>query len=96
MEARYMLEQSNRQLAELKLRQQKTELENAQKSLNNTRKELTTFAVFLQSKNDLLVKLRNMIRQGYKMTGDELSNHLKSLNLSLPNTKAWTKRGTIF
>ncbi|WP_286847343.1 tetratricopeptide repeat protein [Proteiniphilum sp. UBA5463] len=91
MEARYMLEQSNRQLAELKLRQQKTELENAQKSLNNTRKELTTFAVFLQSKNDLLVKLRNMIRQGYKMTGDELSNHLKSLNLFIAQYQSMDK-----
>lgn len=91
MEARYMLEQSDRQLAELKVKQQDLELEAAQHSLNSTRKELTTFAIFLQSRNELLVKIRDMIKQGYKMSGNELIQHLKNLNLYIAQYQSMDK-----
>ncbi|MEA4949218.1 MAG: LuxR family transcriptional regulator [Petrimonas sp.] len=91
MEARYMLEQSDRQLAELKVKQQNLELEAAQHSLDGTRKELTTFAIFLQSRNELLVKIRDMIKQGYKMSGNELIQHLKNLNLYIAQYQSMDK-----
>lgn len=81
MDARYMLEHSERQVAELKVRQQELELETAQDTLINKRKEITAFAIFLQSRNELLDKIRDMIKKGYRMSGTEVVKHLKQLNL---------------
>ncbi len=81
MDARYMLERSERQVAELKVRQQELELETAQDTLINKRKEITAFAIFLQSRNELLDKIRDMIKKGYTMSGTEVVKHLKHLNL---------------
>ncbi len=77
----YELEQYQRQLAELKINQQKLELETAHTSLMNKRREVTAFAVFLQSRNDLLDKIREMIKKGYKMNHNQITQHLKKLNL---------------
>lgn len=78
---RFMLEQSERQVAELRVKQQELELETAQSSLVNRRKELTAFAIFLQSRNELLDKIRELVKQGYKMNGTTLIKHLKEINL---------------
>lgn len=91
MQARYMLEQSERQVAELKLRQQEFELESVQNSLTNKRKEITAFAIFLQSRNELLDKIRDLIKQGYKMNGTEITQHLKNLNLFIAQYQSTDK-----
>lgn len=80
MEARYSLEQSEREVAELKIRQQELELEHVQSALDNSRQEATSFAVFLQSRNKLLDKIRDMIKQGYKLSGQDIVPHLKKVN----------------
>lgn len=56
MVARYNLEQSEHELAELKVRQQELELKSVQSALDNSRQEATSFAVFLHSRNELLEK----------------------------------------
>ena len=66
MVTRYNLEQSEHELAELKVRQQELELKSVQSALYNSRQEATSFAVFLHSRNELLEKIREMIKQGYK------------------------------
>lgn len=79
-EARYNLEQSEREIAELKVRQQELELQSVQNKLNNSQQEATNFAIFLQSRNELLEKIRNMIKEGYKLNEHEIPAHLKKVN----------------
>lgn len=80
MVARYNLEQSQHELAELKVRQQELELKSVQHALDNSRQEATSFAVFLHSRNEMLEKIREMIKQGYKMDPQALVPHLKKVN----------------
>lgn len=80
VETRYNLEQSEREVAELRVRQQELELQSIQNELVNSRQEATNFAVFLQSRNELLDKIREMIKEGYKLNGTDISTHLKKIN----------------
>lgn len=80
MESRYQLEQSQREIAELKVRQHKQELETVTEERDINRHELTTFAMFLCSRNELLEKIREMVREGYRLPGAELTVHLKKIN----------------
>ena len=80
IEARYQLELSQRQLSELKLHQQELELQNIQNALDSSQQEVTSFAVFLRSRNELLDKIREMIKEGYKMDNQALIPHLKKVN----------------
>lgn len=80
VKARYELEQSEREIAELKVRQQELELQSVQDALNNSRQEATSFAVFLQSRNELLEKIRSMIKEGYKLNNTDINAHLKKVN----------------
>ena len=80
IEARYQLELSQRELSELKLHQQELELQNIQNALDSSQQEVTSFAVFLRSRNELLDKIREMIKEGYKMDNQALIPHLKKVN----------------
>ena len=80
IEARYQLELSQRELSELKLHQQELELHNIQNALDSSQQEVTSFAVFLRSRNELLDKIREMIKEGYKMDNQALIPHLKKVN----------------
>jgi hypothetical protein len=80
IEARYQLELSQREISELKLHQQELELQNVQSALDNSQQEVTSFAVFLRSRNELLGKIREMIKEGYRMDNQALVPHLKKVN----------------
>lgn len=80
IEARYQLELSQREISELKLHQQELELQNVQNALDTSRQEVTSFAVFLRSRNELLDKIREMIKEGYRMDNQTLIPHLKKVN----------------
>ena len=80
MKARYQLQCSERELYELKLNQKQLELQSVQDALEASRQEVTTFAVFLQSRDQLLDKIREMIKEGYKMDAASFVPHLKKLN----------------
>ena len=80
IEARYQLELSQRELSELKLHQQELELQNIQNALDSSQQEVTSFAVFLRSRNELPDKIREMIKEGYKMDNQALIPHLKKVN----------------
>lgn len=80
IEARYQLELSQREISELKLHQQELELQNVQNALDASRQEVTSFAVFLRSRNELLDKIREMIKEGYRMDNQALITHLKKVN----------------
>lgn len=78
--AQYLLEQSEHEVAKLKVQQQKMELAKTQAELETNKQEITDFAVFLQSRNEVLDKIRELIKESYKMEGTELTTHLKKIN----------------
>ena len=78
--AKSKLEESERELAQLKLTQKQSELERVQSELEVNCRELTTFAAFLKSRNDMLDKLREMLKVGYKLNSGEMLLHLKKIN----------------
>ena len=80
LNAQYRIEQSEHEIAKLKMQQQKADLENAQQALETNKQETMNFAVFLQSRNELLDKIQEQVRQGYRMEHSELIAHLKKLN----------------
>lgn len=80
LNTQYMLEQSEHELAKFKMHQQKMELENVQQELETSKQETTNFALFLQSRNELLDKIQELVRQGYRMEKQELITHLKKIN----------------
>ena len=56
------------------------ELQIVQSALDNSQQEATSFAVFLRSRNELLGKIREMIKEGYRMDNQALVPHLKKVN----------------
>lgn len=80
LNAQYRIEQSEHEIAKLKMQQQKADLENAQQALETNKQETMNFAVFLQSRNELLDKIQEQVRQSYRMEHSELIAHLKKLN----------------
>lgn len=91
----YRLEQSEHEVAKLKVLRQKMELEKAQTELATNKQEITDFAVFLQSRNEVLEKIREMIRVGYKMEGAELIAYLKKINAFIAQNLNGEKSGNI-
>lgn len=79
-EAKDNLLLSQNEVSELKLRQQEMELQAVQAQLESSRQDLTNFAVFLQSRSELLDKIRDLIKEGYKMEPSALVPHLKRIN----------------
>ncbi|MCD8178105.1 MAG: tetratricopeptide repeat protein [Tannerellaceae bacterium] len=61
-----------------KIDEQEKEL--IEKELNHNRNELTNFAFFVRSRNELLTNIQTMVRQGYKMKEDEREKHLRKIN----------------
>lgn len=94
MEARYQLELSQREISELKLHQQELELQNIQNALDTSRQEVTSFAVFLRSRNELLDKIREMIKEGYRMDNQSLIPHLKKVNSFISQYQSGDKTNT--
>ena len=80
VEAQYRLKLSEHELNELKLQRQEAELQSVQSELNDSRREMTNIAVFLQSRSELLDKIRDMIKEGYRMDPANLPTHLKKIN----------------
>ena len=67
-------------ITELKLQQQAVELSAKSEKLESTQSELTNFVLFLNSRNELLEKIREMIKSAYKMNSNEILTHLKKIN----------------
>lgn len=80
MKAKYSLEQSEYELAKLKVQQQEQQLKGALSALEHSQKEITDIAVFMQSRTELLDVIREQIKEGYKMEGAGLTAHLKKIN----------------
>ena len=71
IEARYQLQLSEKEVAELKMHQQELELQNVHNELATSRQEATSFAVFLKSRNELLDKIRGMVKASHHAPPEE-------------------------
>ncbi len=80
VEARYQLEQSNHELAALKIKQQEQALLHIENELETTRQEVTGFAMFLRTRSELLDKIRGQIREAYRMEPQDMLSHLKKVS----------------
>lgn len=78
--ANHELELAEKQLDSMKVRQQELELENARTTLAASRQELTGFAAFLKSRNEMMEKIRAMVKEGYKLPPDQSVAHLKKIS----------------
>lgn len=80
LHTRHDLDLAAKELDSLKLRQQELELENARNMLSASRRDLTGFAAFLKSRNEMMDKVRDMIKEAYRMEADKVAPHLKKVN----------------
>jgi len=58
------------------------------KELEHNRRELTNLSFYINSRNNLLVQIQTKIKEGYKLSGVDLLNHLKSINSFLSQFSA--------
>lgn len=91
IEARYQLQLSEKEVAELKMHQQELELQNVHNALATSRQEAISFAVFLKSRNELLDKIRGMVKEGYKMDAQAITPHLKKINAFISQSQSGDK-----
>lgn len=91
IEARYQLQLSEKEVAELRMHQQELELQNVNNALATSRQEAASFAVFLKSRNELLDKIREMVKEGYKMDAQAITPHLKKINAFISQSQSGDK-----
>lgn len=80
LEASRKLEEQEKELIALKLKQAEITTQTTQQELDYNRHELTNFAFFVRSRNDLLANIQSMLKEGYKLSGPEMDAHLRSIN----------------
>ena len=73
------LSEAEKEVDRLKIRQQELELENARIMLTSSRQELTGFAAFLKSRNEMMEKIKGMLKEGYKLPADAMVPHMKKI-----------------
>ncbi len=79
LQATNELSEAEKEVDRLKMRQQQLELENAQIMLSASRQELTGFAAFLKSRNEMMEKIKGMLKEGYKLPADAMVPHMKKI-----------------
>lgn len=79
-EAQAELLSKDKIITDLKLRHQSIELEKQSKKLESTQGELINFVLFVDSRNELLDKIREMIKTTYKMEHTVMLMHLKKIS----------------
>lgn len=80
LEAAKMLDRQEKELIALKLQQAENEAIVSQQELDYNRQELTNFAFFVRSRNELLTRIQSMIKDGYKLSGTEMDAHLRNIH----------------
>ena len=74
------LSEAEKEVDRLKMRQQELELENARIMLTSNRRELTGFAAFLKSRNEMMDKIKGMLKDGYKLPAEAMVPHMKKIS----------------
>lgn len=71
---------AEKEVDNLKMRQQQLELENANANLQSSRQELTGFAAFLKSRNEMMERIREMLKEGYRLPPEAMVPHMKKIS----------------
>lgn len=80
LETTKKLDKQEKELIALKLQRAEDETYKAQQELNYNREELTNFAFFIRSRNDLLANIQSMIKEGYKLSNADAERYLRNIN----------------
>ena len=74
------IEAQHQEMMKLQLEKTEEERRNVEMELEYSKKELTNFACYMQSKNELIEKIKMMIRESYKEAKPEIKTQLKTIN----------------
>lgn len=77
----YVLEHSRGKIMESQVKKHEETIKEIDNKLQVAKEKLNYFLLFLQSRNELLEKIKDMIKQGYKMKEDDLHLYLKKINV---------------
>ncbi len=91
IKTRYQLEQSEHEIAKLKVQQQELDIKNIKQVLNNSVKETTDVAIFMQTRNELLDKIYDQIKECYKLNQTDIVPQLKRINAFIKQNQANNK-----
>ena len=80
MAQQYKLEQSQRELMEADIKKKESTIDHIDHKLQSAKEKLAIMQLFLSSRNELLEKIRDMIRESYKMDPAKQMVHLKNTN----------------
>ena len=95
MSAKLKLEKSERELAEMRIINQRKRLDSIQDELHKLKNEATTFAMFINSRNNLLHSIEQQVKEGYKLNGNELNKHLKQINVYIKQSLSGNKEESL-
>lgn len=87
MRNRIKLIEMEKELSELKMREQEQKLSFIQKELSHSKQDITNFAMYLKSRNELLDKIQEQVRAGYTIDASNIGIHLKRINLFIKQAK---------
>ncbi|MGL4331911.1 MAG: tetratricopeptide repeat protein [Bacteroidales bacterium] len=74
------LEQSNSELLKLKLRQEEIEKQKMETKLSTNKRDLTNFAYYIRSRNEMLSKIKDQIKEAYRMDHSLIHSHLRRIS----------------
>lgn len=80
METEKKIKAKEKEMIELQLSETEGQRKNMEAELEHNKRELTNFACYVRSKNELLEKIKNMIRDSYKEAKPEVKAQLKTIN----------------
>lgn len=80
LETAKKLDRQEKELIALKLQQAEINAKVTQQELDYNCQELTNFAFFVRSRNDLLANIQSMIKESYRLSGVEQATHLRSIH----------------
>ena len=80
LEATQKIEAQQKEMMQLQLEKTEKERENVQIELEHSKKELTNFACYVRSKNELIEKIKSMIKESYKEAKPDVKAQLKTIN----------------
>lgn len=81
-------ESQEKELIRLKLQQAENETQVAKQALEHSKNELINFSFFVRSRNDILANIQSMIKDSYRLTGQEAERHLRSINAYIAQFQA--------
>lgn len=74
------LEQSNSELLKLRLKQEEVEKQKMETKLSTNKRDLTNFAYYIRSRNEMLSRIKDQIKEAYRMDYSLIHSHLRRIS----------------